>query len=342
MNPTQRRRFPGLSPRAYEHPADRAALTALRAVPGFDLLVRKVLGAIGDRALRLVYLASAVRINERQLPEIHERYLEACAILDLPAPPELFLAQTPLVNAGAIGVDRPFIVLNSGSLDLFDADELQFVLGHELGHVLSGHALYKTMLHILLRASTLALSVPLGGAALFAIASALLEWDRASELSGDRAGLLVCQSPDVAVRTNMKMAGGGRRGMNVEEFVSQADEYHRNDSVADSLLKLLTLLGRTHPFPVLRVAEIRTWVKSGEYDHILGGAYSQRAEDAGASIPDSLRDATRSYQDAFAARGEPVLRLMRDAGKKARDLQSAVEAALRQMAAEDDDEAKGT
>ena len=85
------------------------------------------------------------------------------------AAPELYIAQTPFVNAGAIGVDRPFVVLQSGTLGLLDLDELQFVIGHELGHVLSGHALYKTMLHILLRLYRVAASVPLGGAALFAV-----------------------------------------------------------------------------------------------------------------------------------------------------------------------------
>jgi Zn-dependent protease with chaperone function len=296
-----KRRFPGLSPRAYEHPSDRAALTALRSVPGFDTLVRKMVGAVGDRALRLVFLASAVRINERQRPDVYGLFREACDVLDVDPVPELFVAQTPLVNAGCIGVDRPFIVLNSGTLALLEPAELQFVLAHELGHVLSGHALYKTMLHLVLRASTLALGVPLGGAAWIAIATALLEWDRCSELSADRAGLLVSQAPPVAIRTNMKLAGGGGESMNVDEFVRQAEEYHENGSITDSLLKLLSLLGQTHPFPVLRLAEVRRWSESEDYARILAGTYRRRSDDMTASMQEDVREASHRYRDALGS-----------------------------------------
>ena len=108
-----RREFPGLSPRAYEHPADRAALVALRRVPGFDLVVRKLFGGIGDRSLRLAFLASSVRVSEKQFPDVHASFVQACKVLDVDPIPELYVAQTPIVNAGAVVVDHPFIVINS-------------------------------------------------------------------------------------------------------------------------------------------------------------------------------------------------------------------------------------
>jgi len=48
----------------------------------------------------------------------------------------------------ALGMDKPFIVLNSGIVELMDPEEIRFVIGHELGHVLSGHAVYNTMLWV--------------------------------------------------------------------------------------------------------------------------------------------------------------------------------------------------
>jgi Zn-dependent protease with chaperone function len=338
MTPAERRTFPGLSARAYEHPADRAALVALRAVPGFDVFVRSVAGAVGDRALRLVFMASAVRLGERQLPDVYARYLEACRILDIETPPELYVAQTPLVNAGALGVDRPFIVLNSGTIELFDLDELQFILGHELGHVRSGHALYKTMLQLLLRLSTFAVGVPLGGAAFLAIAAALLEWDRCSELSADRAGLLAIQSPEVALRTNMKMAGGARKGLSLDEFIRQGEEYEASGTMVDSAFKLLILLGRTHPFPVLRVAEIKRWAEGGEYETVLSGAYARRGEDGAASVQDAAREASRGYQDSFYAGAERVGGVMQDIARETRAVQKAVLAALKELGRASGDE----
>ena len=42
-------RFPGISPRAYEHPVDRGALATLRAVPGFAQVVKAHLERFGQR-----------------------------------------------------------------------------------------------------------------------------------------------------------------------------------------------------------------------------------------------------------------------------------------------------
>lgn len=308
-----RRSFPGLSPRAYEHPSDRAALVALRKVPGFDFAVRKLFGFIGDRSLGLAFLASAVRVSEDQFPEVHAKYLEACSILDVSPPPELYVAQTPIVNAGAIGIDEPFIVINSGTLLLTDPDELQFILAHELGHVLSEHVLYKTMIRLMLRMTLIAMAVPLGGAALFAILAALLEWDRKSELSADRAGLLVVQDPDVAYRAHMKLAGGGQtQQMSVDAFLAQAEEYKGGGSVVDGVVKLLNLLGRTHPFPVLRLAELKGWVDGGDYARILDGDYPTRDADPEVSVLDELKRGGAAYADDFESSPDPLMGFVRD------------------------------
>ncbi len=314
-----KKRFPGISSRAYEHPADRAALMALRRMPGFDVLVRKLFGAWSERSLRLAFLASSVRVGERQLPDLHRLHLEACEILDISPLPDLFVSQTPLVNAGAIGLDRPFIVLNSGLLSLLDAEEIQFVLGHELSHILSGHALYKTVLRLLLRMSTLAFSVPLGRPALMAITAALLEWDRRSELSADRAGLLVAQKAETADRSLMKLAGG-LSGLNREEFLAQARDYNSAGAALDSLAKLLNLIGQPHPFPVIRVAELEAWRASGGYERILGGEFPARSSDAESSPRAEWKAVVAHYgsglRGEFSSRVEVVSDAARQIGRR--------------------------
>jgi len=308
--------FPGLSPRAYEHPADRAALVALRRVPGFDTVLRKLLGTIGDRSLRYAFLASAVRVDDQQFPGIHASFLEACAVLDVDPIPELYVAQTPIVNAGAVGVDKPFIVINSGTVALMAPEELQFILGHELGHVLSGHVLYKTMIRLLLRMTTLALAIPLGGVALYGITTALLEWDRKSELSADRAGLLVVQDPDLALRVNMKLAGGGSTdSMDIDAFIAQAEEYRSSGNVMDGVVKLLNLIGRTHPFPVLRLAELKKWVDSGDYDKVLSGDYPMREGDHNISLYGELKASSESYKEDIGSSADPLVGFVRSLGE---------------------------
>src|ERR1700737_1986303 len=152
-NPPERNRtrLPGISSRAYEHPADRSALVALRKLTGFDLILKNLAGLFNDRSLRLMFLASSVRASEQQFPLLYQAMLDGAYILDLPKVPELYISQNPMVNAMTLGTDKPFIVITTGMVELFDLEEMRFAIGHELGHVLSGHSVYRTMLFHLLR-----------------------------------------------------------------------------------------------------------------------------------------------------------------------------------------------
>src|SRR3954452_19057025 len=157
-----RTRFPDISPRAYEHPADRGALVALRAVPGFDQVLRAVSAAIGERSVRLLCLASSIRVSPRQYPLLHQMVGECATALDVQPVPELYVQQNPQPTAMTIGLDRPMIVISTGMLDLVDDDGLRFVIGHEVGHVLSGHAVYRTMLLQLINIATAIQWLPIG------------------------------------------------------------------------------------------------------------------------------------------------------------------------------------
>src|SRR5690349_5378078 len=306
-------RLTGLSSRTYEHPADRSALVALRKLSGFDVLLSKLFGLINERALRLTFLAGAVKVSERQFPHIHALVRDGAYILDLPEVPECYVMQTPLVNAMALGRDKPFIVINSGMVELFDAEELRAVVGHELGHILSGHTVYRTMLyHLILLAARIAW-MPLGYIGLRAIIWGLEEWYRKSELSCDRAGLLAGQDLSAGRRALMKLAGGSRMGeLSPDAFLEQAREYDAVPDVRDGLLKLLQLEGNTHPFAVVRFAELDRWASDGEYAAILAGRYPRRNDDGSASVTDEMRNAARSYQESWNRTADPLVGLVRN------------------------------
>jgi Zn-dependent protease with chaperone function len=193
----------GISSRAWEHPADRGALTALRELRGFDEVVKGFFGMWNERGFRLSYLAGAIRVDHRQYPRIHQLFAEAAVTLDVAELPELFVNQSPVIHGEAIGLDRPFIVISTAAVDKLDDDELRAMLGHELGHVRSGHAVYKTILMILTRWAANLSWLPIGAIALRAIIAAMLEWWRKAELSADRAGLLAGQDPAASLRVLM-------------------------------------------------------------------------------------------------------------------------------------------
>jgi Zn-dependent protease with chaperone function len=265
-----------IAPESWEHPADRAALNALRKVPGFDDIVKRIFGFFGERGIRLLFQANAVRCGPKQFSRLHALLGEACVTMDWPDRPELYVTQTPMVNAGAVGFEHPFIVLNSGAVALLDDDELRVLIGHELGHVMSGHALYRTITILLLE---------------------LGFQYRKSELSADRAGLLASQDEQASFRIFLKLAGGGNmRDMDLDAFLTQAKEYEASGGPLDAIYKILNTLGASHPFNTLRAAELGRWIDDGSYGRILGGDFTHRgAESQERSYVNDVADAASHY-----------------------------------------------
>ena len=313
---TTRVRFPGISPRAYEHPADRGALTMLRSVPGFPAVLRAVSGAFSERGERLLTLGSAVRVGPKQYPVLHELRADCCEILDIDPVPELFVTRDPYANGMAIGLDKPFVVLTTGLVEMMDTEALRVAIGHELGHVLSGHALYRTLLLRLIRMMQGMSWMPVGYWGLRAIVTALREWFRKAELSADRAGLLCSQDPAAALRGHVLLAGAiNPADVDTTEFLRQASDYESGGDVRDSVLKLLNTMDDTHPLAVVRAAELQRWAASSEYRTILSGDYPRRdTEQPTSTWTQDMKDAARSYRDTFVESTDPLAKVLTEVG----------------------------
>lgn len=322
----QLHRLEGLSPKAYEHPADRAATAALQAIPMLDVVVRKLTEFQYERALRQIYLASSIKVGPDQLPHIWAEYERVLHTLDLPEVYDLYVTQVPFSNAAAIGAGKPMIVLFSGTVTLLDETELRTVLAHELGHILSDHVLYSTALMILLNLGA-SVRLPLfAGLPLLAVRAALLEWFRAAELTCDRAATLANRDPLVTCRTLMAMAGGIRSSkLSLDAFLRQVTEYEQWDSGWDRVTRFATELSLTHPFSVRRAGEIQRWVQSGEFDRIMGGQYPRRngkadprgeAGDAVQYYAERFRTIFREAGDGAAGAGERLAEWLRGSGGK--------------------------
>ena len=212
---------------SWEHPADRAALNTLRAIPGFDEVIRKIAGVFGEQGVRNLFLGDAVLVGPTQRPQLYAMYQEVLQALDWPmhgqAEPQLYVTQTPIANAGAVGFGNPFIVISSGTLELLEPDEQRFVLAHEVGHIMTGHTTYRTIALIVLFFGMSALPL-LASIALLPFQLALLEWYRKSELSADRAGMLGTQDPRTSLMTFLKLAGGRSNGdaIDLDAYIAQA------------------------------------------------------------------------------------------------------------------------
>jgi Zn-dependent protease with chaperone function len=287
----------GISPRAFQHPADRAATAALNQIPYLDGVVRKLIELGYERALRQAMLGSAVRLGQEQLPRIWVLEREVFHVLDLDDVPDLYLTQFPVANALTFGSGRPVIVLNSELVRLLDTDGLRIVIAHEAAHVLSDHVLYQTALVILLQLGA-SIRLPIfAGLPLLAIRSALLEWSRAAELSCDRAAALVSRDPMAVCRALMTLAGGEAVDeLNLDAFMKQGLDYDERGSGLERLTRLFMHLNITHPMPVRRTHQLLAWVRSGDYDRIKDGDYIRRGQEP------PLREEAGAAQEHYAAR----------------------------------------
>src|SRR5215208_6646811 len=273
----------GISPRAYQHPADRAATAALQKVPYLDQVVTKLVALGYERALRAAALGSAVRLGQEQLPGIWVLHRQVFDALDIEEVPDLYLTQFPLANAFTLGTDKPIVVLNSELVRILDDEGRRVVLAHEAAHIQSDHVMYRTALVILLRLGSAVRLPILAGLPLLAIQLALLEWSRAAELSCDRAAALVTRDPQAVCHALMVLAAGeAAEDLNLDAFIAQGMEYSESGSGLERLTRMLQQLQVTHPMPVRRVRLLLDWVREGDYDRMVRGDYLRRGEEPSA------------------------------------------------------------
>lgn len=271
------KKFADLTKHEYVHPADSKALAALRAIPGIDTSLRKLIEVTGESAVRVTLMASAVKVTPKQCPDIHAKLQIACTTLGVDMP-DLFIQQNPIVNAFTTGVEKHVIVLHSGLLERLNDEETLAVIAHEVGHIHAEHVLYLVAARLIeaLTNASLARAIPGSEILKFlisaGISSALLAWSRRAELSCDRAALLVTQDPHVIGSTMMKLGGGTMASkIDYDEFLEQAKEFQKNydENGLDKFWANIINAGQTHPFPVWRVSEILKWVESGQYQGLM-------------------------------------------------------------------------
>ncbi len=271
------KKFADLSKHDYVHPDDSKALAALRAIPGIDNALRKLLSVTGESALRVIFTAGSVKVTPKQFPDLHAKLQIACSTLGVEMP-EMFVQQNPVVNAFTYGSEKHIIVLHSSLIERLDDEETLAVISHEVGHIHAEHVLYLTAARLMeaIANASVARLVPGSEIVKFIISaginSALLAWARRAELSCDRAAMLVVQDAHIVGRVMMKLAGGTSASkIDYEQFLEQGREFKRtcDEKALDKFWANIINAGLTHPFPIWRVSEILDWAESGEFEEVM-------------------------------------------------------------------------
>ncbi|MBD2144310.1 MAG: M48 family metallopeptidase [Sphaerospermopsis kisseleviana] len=287
--------YKGISSEAFRHPLDRQAEEALRSLPGFDLIARKFVEFVYERPQLIYLMGNNIQVGPRQYSTIYQMFRECVRDLDIYPEPALFISQNPQANSYALGQENPYIVVNTGILDLLNEAEIRTVLAHELGHIKCGHTILIQMaMWTMSAASTIGeLTFGLGNLVTQALIFAFFEWRRKAELSADRAALLVMDDLNTVISTMMKISGGSNKyahECSLQEFIQQSEKYQTlDDNRLNQVYKFLMYNGAqgmmmSHPFPVDRVHYLRTWAVSEEYQQIKQGNYQKTPSEGAVNV----------------------------------------------------------
>lgn len=288
--------YPGISSEAFRHPLDRQAEQALRSVPGFDLVARKFVEFLYERPQLVYLMGNSIQVGPRQYSTIYRLFRECVRDLDIYPEPALFIEQNPQVNSYSLGQEHPYVVVNTGLLDLLSETEIRTVLAHELGHIKCGHTILIQMGMWAMSAASMLSEVTLGFGNLISsgLIYAFYEWRRKAELSSDRAALLVTDDLNIVMETMMKIAGGSSKyghECSLNEFIRQSENYQELDQDnLNQVYKFLLYNGAngsmlTHPFPVDRLRYLQEWASSADYRQIRQGNYRRATAEGSVDVP---------------------------------------------------------
>ncbi|HLO88099.1 MAG TPA: M48 family metallopeptidase [Nostocaceae cyanobacterium] len=300
--------YTGISSEAFRHPLDRQAEQALRSLPGFDLVAGKFVEYFYERPQLVYLMGNAIQVGPRQYSTVYQIFRECVRDLDIYPEPALFVSQNAQVNSYALGQEHPYIVINTGLLDLLNEAEIRAVLAHELGHIKCSHTILIQMAIWAMNAASLLseLTFRIGGLVSQGLIFAFFEWRRKAELSADRAALLVMDDLTPVLSSMMKLSGGSSQfahECSLQEFIKQSEDYQALDEDGlNQLYKFLWYIGAqgsmlTHPFPVERVKYLQDWAKSAEYQQIRQGNYQRSPANGAVNVtaesPDSEAEQLR-------------------------------------------------
>ena len=263
-----------LNPQSVMHTEDSSAIiNIVNKIPGTGKALEMV-GEFYGKWTAIDYMGNGVVATKESMPELHKHFVDTCNVIGLKDVPELATEWAYLISSYTVGGSKLRVVLSSGSVDLLDKEEQAFLMGQEIGHIVSGHLPYHMLLELIY---TSAVDDPTFSLIAGAIRMPLLDWYRKSHYTADRFALLCCQDIDVALRTMMKMAGLPQKyfeSVNPKAFLLQTKDFSdlQSNSVIKGLMTKYIRNSAALPWLVDRARVLMDWYNSGEYQKIIDNA----------------------------------------------------------------------
>ena len=264
----------------YMHELDRKAFAALNQFPKFVKLQEAYIKNVDEKSAKIEFLSTAIRLSENQMPEVYNLLSPICEKLGI-AMPDLYMVKSKDkgdLNAFTGGITEPFICVTSELVKQCPLEMISSVIAHECGHIACKHYLYHSLARNFangIAASPLTKIPGINRYLSKTLITALLFWDRCSELSADRAAVLCDGSSDKTVEMLLKIHGFDEN-INREEFVKQALDLKEfvNDSKSNKMMEQVLVQWNSHPLLATRAYEVYDWEHSNQYKGIVDGTYT--------------------------------------------------------------------
>lgn len=197
-------------------------------------------------------------VKEKILPELYAMCQEILDTLDFHEPIDFYITGTSEVNASAIGSDDPekqphVIEINSALFNLMSDDELRYIIGHEVGHLINRDTAIRQLIHFIYPTGEDVERAPEFLTNRFDL------WRRIAELSADRYGYMACENLDACITAIFKMASG----LHLDKMkISITDLMEVNDQHLDFLLNESMNIGGSHPVNPVRIQALHLFAKA--------------------------------------------------------------------------------
>ncbi len=248
------------------HPTDKASIEAINKIPGFEALTKFIYKNGIEIFYNVKLKGSSLKLSEKNCPRVVNTFKEAASILNMDDIPDIYLERGYQFKNQIIGYEKPIVLLHTNCVDYLDDDQLSFIAGRCLGGIRLGHNKLELFCDVIDQFGRI---IPKEIMAV--VLMPLLQWQRKSDFSQDRAGLLTCQNINIAVEVMMLESGipyGEEKNIDVADFISQAIDFHSKKFIEQAGKTIITL-SNEHAWIIDRVAELFTWNEMGNLDRIL-------------------------------------------------------------------------
>jgi hypothetical protein len=208
----------------------------------------------GENWLLAIMHGHGLKITKALAPRVHAICEKVKEALQFAEPVEFFVHGDAALNCSAVPrteEDQPhLVIINSGLLERVSDDELTFVLGHELGHLISRNSELQRVIRFVFPDDE---AIPL------TIRDKIEIWDKLSEMSADRFGYLAEPDLDVCLSVFFKLSSG----LDTKAIRFDPSAYLKEmERVLEAFRSEMSDVGVSHPINPIRLKALQLFAGS--------------------------------------------------------------------------------